>query len=95
MNESQYEDINSTLSGVAAVEPVLQVVEGHNQTVTPHMMTSGGTLAVGIPTSFNTMYLTICRRYSFESSLIDNYPILPTNITAGRNLKQATEETYY
>ena len=34
MNESLYTDINSTISGVAAVEPLLQASEGSNQTIT-------------------------------------------------------------
>ncbi len=34
MNESLYNDINSTLSGIAAVEPILQASEGHNVTMT-------------------------------------------------------------
>ncbi len=87
MNESQYEDINNTVSGIAAVEPILQVVEGHNQTVTPHIMTSEGTVPSSIPTSFNiTVPDYIIEGIPLNSSLIDNYPILPTNITAGRNL---------
>jgi hypothetical protein len=34
MNETLYSDINSTISGVAAVEPILQASEGSNETVT-------------------------------------------------------------
>ena len=34
MNESLYTDINSTISGVAAVEPILQASEGQNITST-------------------------------------------------------------
>ena len=34
MNESLYNDINQTLSGIAAVEPILQASEGQNVTMT-------------------------------------------------------------
>ena len=76
MNQTLYSDINSTLSGVAAVEPVLQVTEGPNETMT--MM--GRTF---------TRQIT---NYTIEgvpltADLVNNYPILPTNITAGRNLE--------
>ena len=33
MNESLYTDINNTISGVAAVEPILQASEGSNETI--------------------------------------------------------------
>ena len=75
MNESLYSDISS-VEGVAAVAPTLQVSEGKNQTVT--MFGRSFTrlipdyVIVGIP---------------LNSSIIDNYPILPTNITDGRNLQ--------
>jgi putative ABC transport system permease protein len=76
MNESLYSDINSTIYGVAAVEPILQASEGENST-----------------SSF--MGRTFTRQitqYTIEgipltSDLIDNYPVLNTNITAGRNLQ--------
>jgi putative ABC transport system permease protein len=76
MNETLYTDINSTLSGIAAVEPILQVSEGENQTITSNgysftRMISNYTIE-GIP---------------LTSDLVDNYPILPTNITAGRSLQ--------
>ncbi len=76
MNESLYEDINTSISGIAAVEPILQASEGSNQTIS--MM--GRTF---------TRMLT---EYTIEgipltSNLIDNYPVLTTNITAGRNLQ--------
>jgi putative ABC transport system permease protein len=75
MNESLYEDINTSIPGIAAVEPILQASEGSNQTIS--MM--GRTF---------TRMLT---EYTIEgipltSNLIDNYPVL-TNITAGRNLQ--------
>jgi len=76
MNESVYTDINSSLSGVAAVAPILQVSEGHNVTTT----------------MFGRSMTRLVADYVIEgvplnSSLIDNYPILPSNLTAGRNLQ--------
>jgi putative ABC transport system permease protein len=76
MNQSLYSDINSTLSDVAAVEPILQVSEGQNVTVS----------------QFGRTFTRLVPDYVIEgipltSELVDNYPILPTNITAGRNLK--------
>jgi putative ABC transport system permease protein len=76
MNETFYSDINSTVDGVAAVAPTLEVSEGTNQTM--EMMGRSFTRLVvdyaieGLP---------------LASDLVDNYPILPTNITAGRNLQ--------
>ena len=80
MNESLYTDINSTISGVAAVEPILQASEGTNVTTT---------------VSFNGYSRDITRlavNYTIEgipliSDLIDNYPVLPMNITSGSNLQ--------
>jgi putative ABC transport system permease protein len=80
MNESLYADIKSTVSGVAAVEPILQASEGQNVTQT---------------LSFNgyTRDIThLAVDYTVEGvpltpNLVDNYPILPTNITAGNNLQ--------
>jgi len=76
MNESVYTDINSSLSGVAAVAPILQVSEGHNVTTTMYGRSFTRQVAdyiiEGVP---------------LDSSLIDNYPVLPSNITAGRNLQ--------
>ena len=80
MNESLYFDINSTISGVGAVEPILQTSEGQNVTQT---------------LSFNGYTRDITRldvEYTIEgipltSDLVDTYPILPTNITAGSNLQ--------
>jgi putative ABC transport system permease protein len=80
MNESLYADINSTISGVAAVEPVLQASEGQNVTQT---------------LSFNGYTRDITRlevEYTIEgipltSDMVGNYPVLPTNITAGSNLQ--------
>ncbi len=80
MNESLYTDINSTISGVADVEPTLQASEGQNVTST---------------VSFNGYSRDITRldvEYTIEgipltSDLINNYPVLPTNITSGTNLQ--------
>ena len=80
MNESLYTDINSTLSGVADVEPILQASEGQNVTST---------------FSFNGYTRDITRldvEYTIEgipltSDLVDNYPVLPTNVTSGSNLQ--------
>ena len=80
MNESLYTDINSTISGVAAVEPILQASEGQNVTQT---------------LSFNGYTRDITRLavdYTIEgipltSDLVDNYPVLPKNISAGSNLQ--------
>ena len=75
MNETLYSDISS-IDGVAAVAPGLQASEGTEQTM--DMMGRSFTRLVpdyvieGIP---------------LTSSLVGNYPILPMNITAGRNLQ--------
>ncbi len=79
MNESLYSDL-STIQGVVAVVPILQASEGQNETV---------------PVSFSGYSTTITRfivAYTIEgiplvSSLVDNYPVLPTNITAGSGLQ--------
>lgn len=77
MNETYYSDI-ANLSGVAAVAPILQVSEGHNVTVNAPFGSGSFTRLVadyvieGIP---------------LTSNLVNNYPILPSNITAGQNLQ--------
>ena len=75
MNETLYGDISS-IEGVAAVAPSLQASEGTEQTVE----------------RFGQSFTSIVPDYVIEgvaltSSLIDNYPVLPLNITAGRNLQ--------
>ncbi len=80
MNETLYSDINTTLSGVAAVEPILQASEGNN--VTQNLNFNG----------YSRTITTLQVEYTIEgvpvdASLINNYPILPTNITAGSNLQ--------
>ncbi len=84
MNESLYNDVNSSISGVAAVEPILQVTEGHNETITPP---AGATVIGGGSGLTITVPNYIIEGVPLDSSLLNNYPILPTNITAGTNLK--------
>ena len=74
MNETLYADLSS-VENVASVVPTLQVTEGTNQTV--EMFGRSFThlvpdyIIVGIP---------------LNSSIVGNYPVLPTNITDGRKL---------
>jgi len=76
MNETLYSDINSTIDGVAAVVPSLQVSEGTEETI--DMMGR----------SFTTLVVDyVIEGIPLTSDVVDNYPILPTNITAGRNLQ--------
>jgi putative ABC transport system permease protein len=81
MNESSVmNEISSEISGVAAMVPKIEVPEGY----TTHTFTdpySGRTF------TFNTSSYTVVG-VPLNSSLIDNYSILPTNITAGRNLQE-------
>lgn len=75
MNESLYYDIGS-IEGVAAVVPTLTVSQGTNETVE----------------RFGRNFTRLVVDYVIEgvpltSDLVDNYPILPKNITAGRNLQ--------
>jgi ABC-type lipoprotein release transport system permease subunit len=84
MNESIYNDVNSSISGIVAVEPTLQVTEGHNETITP----PAGAMVIGGASTFNiTVPYYVIEGVPLDSSLLNNYPILPTNITAGRNLQ--------
>lgn len=76
MNESLYADIN-TISGVAAVEPILQASEGQN--VTTEFM--GRTFTRLVPDY-------VIEGLPLTSDLVNNYPLLSTNITAGRNLEE-------
>jgi len=75
MNESLYLDLSS-VEGVAAVSPSLQVSEGTNQTV--EMM--GRSFTRLVPDY-------VIEGISVTSELVGNYPVLPTNIIAGRNLQ--------
>ena len=75
MNESLYSDISS-IDGVAAVAPILEASEGQNQT----MSMFGRTFSFMVPDY-------VIEGIPATSNLINNYPILPTNITSGRNLQ--------
>jgi ABC-type antimicrobial peptide transport system permease subunit len=86
MNTTYYADL-STISGVAAVVPVLQVVQGHTETMTPHFIANGnGPTPTDLPTFNVTVPDYIINGVPLNSSAISNYPVLPINITAGRNL---------
>jgi putative ABC transport system permease protein len=76
LNESLYSDISS-IDGVAAVAPTLQASEGQNQTITAP---DGRTFTRLVPDY-------VIEGIPLVSSLVDSYPILPINITAGRNLQ--------
>jgi putative ABC transport system permease protein len=76
MNETLYSDISS-IEGVSAVVPVLQASEGENQTITAP---NGRTFTRLVPDY-------VIEGISLTSDLVDNYPVLPSNITAGRNLQ--------
>ncbi len=76
MNETYYSDI-ANIAGVAAVAPVLQVSEGHNITVTTP---SGST--------FNRLVADYVIKGIPLTSIMNEYPILPTNITNGRTLQE-------
>lgn len=76
MNESLYSDLSS-VEGVAAVSPSLQVSEGTNQTISAP---NGRTFTRLVPDY-------VIEGISLTSELVGNYPVLPTNITAGRNLQ--------
>jgi putative ABC transport system permease protein len=80
MNETLYDDISS-IEGVAAVAPSLQASEGTEQTIE----------------RFGRSFTLLVPEYIIEgipltSSLMDNYPVLPMNITAGRNLQAGDSE---
>ncbi|MGF3523231.1 MAG: ABC transporter permease, partial [Candidatus Bathyarchaeia archaeon] len=74
MNETLYTDIES-ISGVAAVVPILEVSQGENRTIE----------------MFGRNFTRMIPNYIIEgiplTSIVGDYPILPTNITAGRNLQ--------
>jgi hypothetical protein len=75
MNETLYADIRY-VDGVVGVVPILQVSEGQNPTVGAldqnFSLVVPDYLIVGVP---------------LDSSAVNDYPVLPTNITAGRNLQ--------
>jgi putative ABC transport system permease protein len=74
MNETLYDDISS-IEDVAAVVPTLEVSEGTEQTM--EMMGR----------SFTSLIVDYVIEGIPLTSLVDTYPILPTNINAGRNLQ--------
>jgi len=76
MNETLYSDISS-IDGIAAVAAILQASQGQNQTISAP---NGRTFTRLVPDY-------VIEGLPLTSSLVDNYPILPTNITAGRNLQ--------
>ena len=76
MNETLYADINPSVAGVAAVVPILQASEGSNETVS----------------FMGRSFTRMLTEYTIEglpltSELVNNYPLLPTNLTDGRNLQ--------
>jgi putative ABC transport system permease protein len=76
MNETLYSNINTSISGVAAVEPILQASEGQNETFS----------------FYGHSFTRLVPQYIIEgvpltSDLVTNYPILPTDIVAGQNLQ--------
>ncbi|MGA2386819.1 MAG: FtsX-like permease family protein [Candidatus Bathyarchaeia archaeon] len=78
MNESQYSDISS-ISGVAAVEPELEVYEAtHNETITSTF--NDRTFTESVPTY-------IIEGIPLTSDFINTYGMLTTNITSGQNLQ--------
>jgi putative ABC transport system permease protein len=80
MNESLYTDINSSLSGIAAVEPILQASEGNN--VTRNLDFNGYSRTI---TTLDVTYTIEGVSLTSDLSSYTNQ-ILPTNITAGSNL---------
>lgn len=75
MNQTLYTDI-ANITGVAAIEDILQASEGRSN-ITYSLMGRNFTSLV-VDYTINGVPLT--------SDLINGYGILPTNITAGRNL---------
>lgn len=73
MSESSYSDISS-VKGVLAVAPILQVYENENVSAINENSTFYGPnyAILGVPLS---------------SSIIPTFPVLPSNVTAGRNLR--------
>jgi len=76
MNQSLYSDVNSTIYGIEAIEPILQASEGSNTTVS----------FMGRTFTRQVTEYTI-EGIPLTSELVDNYPVLTTNITSGRNLQ--------
>lgn len=75
MNESQYTNLGS-ISGVSAVVPILTVSEGTTQQIS----------------RFGRTFTRLVPQYAIEgvplnSSLIGNFPLLPSSLVAGTNLQ--------
>ncbi|MDR0471481.1 MAG: ABC transporter permease, partial [Nitrososphaerota archaeon] len=86
MNESDYADL-SKISGVATVVPILQVAQGSTQTVYPTLIANG---VVQEDESRGIEMLVpdyIIYGVPLSEQIINNYPVLPLNITQGRNLQ--------
>jgi putative ABC transport system permease protein len=86
MKESDYTDL-SKISGVATIVPILQVTQGSTQTVYPTLNMNG---IVQEDKSRGIEMLVpdyIIYGVPLKESIINNYPILPLNITQGRNLQ--------
>ena len=79
MNESYVVSAISSISGVKAMAPIVEVPEG----IVSETVSGFG----GRTFTFNVSSYTV-EGVPLNSSLIDNYSILPSNITAGRNLQQ-------
>ena len=76
MNETLYEDIGN-IPQVTCVTPILQVVQGQDQMVT---------------SPSGREFTLLVADYVIEgvpliSNIVENYPIIPSNITSGRNLQ--------
>jgi putative ABC transport system permease protein len=76
MNETLYSDIG-WVSNVEAVVPILQVSEGQNETFTAP---NGMEFTRLVPDY-------VIEGIPLTSDLVGSYPVLPTTITAGRNLE--------
>jgi ABC-type antimicrobial peptide transport system permease subunit len=78
MNQSYYSHI-ANITGVATIAPILEVNQGHDETIT----VNGGVA----PEQYNvTVTDYIIKGIPLNASLIGNYSLLPLNIITGRNL---------
>jgi putative ABC transport system permease protein len=86
MKESDYADL-SKISGVATIVPILQVIQGSTQTVYPTLITNG--IAQEDKSRGIEMLVPdyIIYGVPLKEAIIKNHPILPLNITQGRNLQ--------
>jgi putative ABC transport system permease protein len=76
MNESAIDDIVA-IEGVKDIVPILEKTEGTNQSI----QTPRGTFQILVP-DYTIVGVPL------DSSLIDNYVVLPTNVIQGRNLRE-------